>query len=259
MNFFSKILALLLLTSISVAQKPKVKPNNTNLKYKAILVVGNTEDNTTSAIQSMNKIAEYLKDKGVKTKCFYDKVAKWDDIKKEANGAHFFIYNGHGTSGGGLNIESGGSTKDIIELKLSKNAVVCFQSVCFGAGSSASDDSEISYDEAVKRVKWYAEPFFKSGAGCYYANNWDNGILDFLKGLFNNKSSKSCFEYYNSEKIISYDSSKQIGLSLSNLGGTSKKTSYINGVKTVKIVPSHKSYDVAWISNPEFSLKNVGK
>jgi hypothetical protein len=259
MKLFCKILTLLLFTSISIAQKPKVKSNNKILKYKAILVVGNSEDNTTSAIQSMNKIAEYLKENGIKTVCFYDKAAKWDDIKKETNGAHFFIYNGHGSPGGGLNIESGGSTKDILELKLSKNAVVCFQSVCFGAGSSASDENEISFDEAVKRVKWYAEPFIKSGAGCYYANNWDNGVLGFLTGLFNGKSSKTCFEYYNSEKIISFDKNKQIGLSLSNLGGTSKKTSYINGVKTVKIVPSHKSYDVAWVSNPEFTLKNIGK
>lgn len=255
------LLFFLFLSISVVAQATKTQTANLgkpHSSFKAVLVVGHSQGQTESSIKSMNKIAEFFKEKGIKTFCFYDTAAKWQDISKVAKGAHFFIYNGHGTQGGGLRIEQGGYTKDILELPLAKNAIVGFQSVCFGAGSSAGDDEEITIDEAAKRVNWYAEPFLKAGAGCYYANNWDDGVLFFLRKLFDGGV---CFEeYLKVGEVMQYnsDTTKKIGLTPNNLRGIVTRTSYTNGVKTVKTVPRHKRFDIAWVASPSFSIKNVG-
>jgi hypothetical protein len=248
----------LLLSFTSFAQKAvpiaktAVKPYSSLI---AILVVGHTEGQTENAILSMNKIAAFFNEKGVKTYLFYDKAAKWSEIKEAAKGANFFIYTGHGSPGGGINIETGGTTSDILELQLSKNALVGFQSVCFGAGSSASDDKEISINEAAKRVNWYSEPFIKAGAGCYYANNWEDGVLLFLSRLFNGET----LDYSKADTLMEYGNrnGKKMGILSNNFGGTVTRTSYKNGVKTVKTIQSHKSFDVAWVCKPGFSIKDL--
>jgi hypothetical protein len=257
MKYLINILFFLLL-SVGYAQTTKyaATASKSYTTLKAVLVVG-TDYNKKISTEGMDSIMAFFKRKGVKTYCFYDTASHWNKIREAARGAHFFIYMGHGSRGGGLNVASGGGNKDISELQLAKNAVVGFQSVCFGAGSSASDDNEISISEAAKRVNWYAEPFIKAGAGCYYANNWNDGVLSFLRGLF----SGDTFEHYRADTTMpfSIDTSKKISLHSNNLGGTVTKTSYKNGVKTVINVPSHKSFDVAWVSNPRFSIKDVEK
>ncbi|MCC7534417.1 MAG: hypothetical protein IT246_10790 [Bacteroidia bacterium] len=262
-NFIINIISLLWITTPVIAQNTTSQVISTSSSFsafKAVLVVGHSSGQMEHSIQSMDKIANYFKEKGIKTYCFYDTSAKWQDIKRVANGAHFFIYQGHGTYGGGLNIERGGTTKDILELSLAKNAFVGFQSVCFGAGSSASDDTEITIEEATTRVKWYANPFLKAGAGCYYANNWNDGVFDFIRYLFTNKST-NVFASYSPDTLINYNygGSKTIALISNNIGGTITRISYINGVKTITQIPSHKSFDVAWVSIPKFNIKIIGK
>ena len=56
-----------------------------------------------------------------------------------------------------------------------------------------------------------------------------------------------------------YDRSKSIGVASSNWGGTVTKTSYINGVKSVREVPSIKDYDIAYVASPLYSLSNLIK
>ncbi len=248
------------IVSINLFSQKKVNiKGKSNLK--AVIIVGHVEGQTQSAINEMEKINLFLKKQGVTTFTFYDKKADWNFIKKVANGAHFFIYNGHGSPGGSLNIESGGKTNDLLKLTLAKNAVVCFQSVCYGAGSSAGDDAPISSQEALRRINWYAEPFFKIGAGCYYANNYNNGVLSYLKNLFSGSDFTSLQNLHTYDTIAQYTNiaTYKFGLTTSNFTGTSTRTSYINGVKKVEQVPCFKTYEIAWISNPAFSLKSIGQ
>jgi hypothetical protein len=103
----------------------------------AVLVVGTNSLGTSSALTYTEEITEFLEGKGVVVHRFYDDKSDWDAIKKAANGAHFFLYNGHGGrmggggKVGGLFLTTSVSSKEIVnELKLHKNAVVIFTSVC---------------------------------------------------------------------------------------------------------------------------------
>ena len=238
---------------------------------KAVLVVGVHEKKDTSAIKSMNEIADFLKIKGVKVFRFYEDEANWNNIKTTSKDANFFIYSGHGSTmgeggrSGGLCLKTMVSSKEIIEgLQLKSNSVVIFKSVCRGAGSSAGDNGDIGINEALKRVTDYSKPFFDVGASCYYANNLGSGCLSFLRNFFSEKSVKECFELSSKtwskievSKKYKYDSSKQISIASIDWGGTATRTTYINGVKKVEKVASYKSYDIAYVANPDFSVKDM--
>jgi hypothetical protein len=259
----------------------------------AVLVVGPQEDGTQDAIYEMKKIGVYLKSQGVHLKTFYGNNANWNEIRKAANGASFFIYSGHGGSlgengnAGGLFLTNSVSSQDIVnDLHLKRNSVVIFKSVCNGAGSSAGDDGDIGINEATKRVTYYSKPFFEIGAACYYANNLGDGCLYFLKYFFEGKTIKECF--INStqswwtqtstrngvtteekvlgedpqadiefEKSYKYNRKMNISIASTNWGGSSTLTTYRNGVKTVKQVPSSKGYSIAYVSDPNFSIKKL--
>ncbi|MFZ4706922.1 MAG: hypothetical protein ACOYMF_13025, partial [Bacteroidales bacterium] len=233
---------------------------------KAVLVVGPQEDGTNDAIQSMDEIADFLSSKGISVQRFYDKQAVWNRIIASSKDASIFIYCGHGSTLGG-NGRVGGlclttmiSSEELIsELKLQRNAMVVFKSVCNGAGSSAGDDGDIGVEEAVRRVSDYSAPFFKIGASCYYADNMSKGCLDFLKNFFIGKSIKECFiesantwAHIETERTFLFDDSMKISIASINWGGTAVRTSYSNGVKTVENIPSSKNYDIAFVANPDF-------
>ncbi|MBX3101615.1 MAG: hypothetical protein KF690_03815 [Bacteroidetes bacterium] len=242
-------------------------------QLRAVLIVGHVEDATASFIKSMEEIRHFLESKGVHVSVFYDKKADWERIKTAARGAHFFIYSGHGSTlgengrTGGLCLTQRISSKTLVEdLKLAGNALVIFKSVCRGAGSSAGDDGDIGIAEARLRVQDYAAPFFKTGAGAYYANNLGVGTLNFLKNFFDGKSLKECFELSAQEwaeveciEPFAPDNSKQLGIASTNWGGTSTRTTYINGKKIVEKVPSAKEYEIAFVGNPGFAIAHMRK
>ena len=170
-------------------------------KLKAVLIVGHQEDGTKEAIEKMEKIALFLKKKKVNVVSFYDQKAYWAKIKEAAKGAHFFIYSGHGSTmgengcAGGLCVNSMVNSRTITEeLKLATNAIIIFKSVCNRAGSSAGDNGDIGIKEAEKRVSDYSNPFFKTGAAAYFANNLGSGVENFLKAFFEGKDIHSCYE-----------------------------------------------------------------
>ncbi len=167
------------------------------------------------------------------------------------------------------------SKKIIEELKLSPNSIVIFKSVCRGAGSSAGDNGDIGITEAVKRVTDYSKPFFDIGASCYYANNMGSGCFSFLKNFFAEKTVQECFDisakWYKIEisKKYKYGNSKQICIASYEPEGFSTLTSYdikilkvgskisTDTIKTIKKVPSYKNYSIAYVANPNFSIKNM--
>lgn len=267
------ILHVLLLLSFSLsisAQTNRTLTRNPAKPYgslKAVLVVGIglDSDDTAMFTLSMNKIALFLNEKGIEVHRFYSSASDWKKINIAAKDAHFFIYAGHGSKDCSLYIEHGGSNQNIMELPLAQNAVVGFLHVCYGAGSSASDVKVLSINEARNRVNSYADSFLKAGAGCYFANNFVDGMLGFLRIFFAGENVKSCFEKvvsnFNADveiiKPYTPSSSLQTGLASSNFGGTITMTTYKNGVKKRKTIPSFKNFDIAFVSDPDFSINNV--
>ena len=241
-------------------------------QLKAVIIVGDLQDGTAEAIKEMEEVHSFFKSKNVIVKTFYHPKTSWKDIVSASKDASFFVYRGHGMSWpdgkyGGLDLNDAISSEDIKnDLKLRSNAIVIFKSVCGGAGSSASDDGDIGIKKAIERVSNYSRPFLNIGASAYYADNFGNGCLSFLNNFFDGKTMKECFD--NSigwsanielEKKYRYDRSKSIGLASSDWEGTVTRTSYINGVKSVREVPATKDYDIAYVANPRFSISTLKK
>jgi hypothetical protein len=240
---------------------------------KAVLVVGHVEDSTPSFIKEVEKVAGFFESKGVKVYKFYDKEANWEKIIEASKGAHFFLYNGHGRSpqdngyGGGFCITSNITSNQIVEkLELDENAIVLFKSVCYGAGSAASDDKDIGLKEAIRRVSNYSKPLFKTGAKAYFANNLGDGIIKFLHSFFKGVPAIECFNNIvggfskkESLETYKYDASKKIGIASTDWGGIVTKTTYRNGVKTVTKVPATKDYDIAIVATESFSIQQMLK
>jgi hypothetical protein len=239
---------------------------------KAVLIVGDIQDGTSSAIENMQEIHTFFKNKNVKVSTFYHPKTSWKDIVRASKDASFFVYSGHGMSWpddkyGGLDLNEAISSEDIKnDLRLKSNAIVIFKSVCGGAGSSASDGGDIGIKKAIERVSDYSRPFLNIGASAYYANNFGEGCLSFLNDFFEGKTMKECFD--NSigwsaklevDQNYRYDRSKSIGVASCDWGGTVTKTSYINGVKSVREVPATKDYDIAYVANSRYNISTLKK
>lgn len=236
---------------------------------QAILLVGPQEDGTFEAIKEMNVVADFLISKGVKVHKFYNRQTQWDKIVEVAKDCNFFIYSGHGSDQGidgnvgGLCFNEIISTTRILEsLKLRKNSMVLFQSVCYGAGSSASDESEIKLETARKRVEDYANPFFEIGASFYYANNYSRGVYGFLNLFFEGKDASEIYHAtldgradVELDQPSLYDPNKSVCVSSSESEGFVTITSYRNGIKSVKKRPAFKGYDIAMVGNKKYNLK----
>lgn len=266
MNKLFFVAALLLL---ALSAKPLGAQNlQSGTGMRAVLVVGHQEDGTKEAIEQMNKIAAFLRARSVSVSTFYDGKAHWAEIAKAANGANFFLYSGHGgqfskdKAWGGLSLVDIVYAEDIAQLRLAPNALVLFQSVCGGAGSSADDDGDIGIKEAEKRVREYSSAFFKAGAGAYFAVNTTGGALVTLQQLFAGKTlqqayDKNCEHFYKVEFTRPFKNNQDISLASSNWGGTVTRTTYTNGKKTVEQIPASKSYSVAYIAPAGFTLQNM--
>jgi hypothetical protein len=260
---------------------PSVPTGNTTLskdslsRLKAVLVVGPIEDATGEAIDRVKAIAGYLRSSGVNVTEFYDPDAKWTAILQASKGAHIFLYSGHGLyrgdkgKPGGFCLSKGEdipSSSIIKDLKLHKNALILFHTVCLGAGSSAEDDKDIGIQVAIQRVSDYARPFIELGAAGYYANNVSGTIVPFLKEFFNKNNIKQIYEatvpksnHIETIRKYSYNPKFEISIASSNPKGTTILTTYTNGVKKVAQVPSVKSYEMAFVGIPSFCVLDFFK
>ena len=244
-------------------------------KIKAVLVVAPAESTTQNSIKKVEVIAIYLKSIGVNVKELYDKNATWTNIVREAKEANIFLYCGHG-SNLGVNKRVGGlclfnnefitSNTIIKELRLHKNALVLFHTVCNAAGSSASDNADIGIKEATQRVSDYAHPFVLIGAAGFYANNWDNTMVPFLKEFFNKKNIKQIYtknasSFCNIELFEKYMYEPTYEISISSFSDTSlyTKTTYINGVAKKEEAHIYKNYGIAYVGKPDFTVLDFFK
>jgi hypothetical protein len=235
----------------------------------AILIVGHQEDLTENAKDEMNDVASILRENGVRVHKFYDDKAEWDEIKKLSGKCSFLVYSGHGSTlgenggAGGLCIESLITSERMIsEFKLKENGIVCFQSVCMGAGSTAGDFDDISDSLAKARVSSYSKPFLKIGAAAYVAVNYNNGIEKFLESFFDGNTLVSA---YNSsfypwsdveiDEVYMHDATKRIVLASSPGGGMATYTKWVNGKKTTKRIVNPKSFNAAMVGDFEFDYE----
>ncbi|MBK7129412.1 MAG: hypothetical protein IPM74_07135 [Crocinitomicaceae bacterium] len=268
---FSKLISLycvLFVLQFSFAQAT----DYSNLQ--AILIVGHQEDGTQSAIEDMDEIASVFEEHKIGVHKFYDNEAVWSEIIKVSPECNFLVYSGHGSTlgidgkTGGICVEPNSvSTATILkELRLKENSLVLFKSVCRGAGSSASDNDDIGIKVAKERVTGYAYPFFEIGAVGYYANNFGSGVYNFLKDFLAGKTLKEAYVNSTSpwttiefEEPFPKDSTKSYSIASTPGGGTSTRTTYTNGVKKVEKVPTPKEYEIAYVGNTTFSIKDMPK
>ena len=258
---------------VGTAQSNSVQSNQ-KIKTNAVLVIGTHSSAPEKDIIEMDKIGDLLTNRGVRVRKFYIQDANWEDIKRAAKNAHFFVYKGHGSNQGkngtgGLVINDFISNDQIEnELELKHNAMVLFQSVCGAAGSSASDRGDIGIKEAEQRVSDYAEPFINNGASVYYANNYHEGCLEFLNYFFSGhtieqsylKSLTSRINIEVTENYI-YNPKYTVSITSSPPYGTVTKihTKWINGEKvTIKEkVQDSKGYDTAFVGKSNFKFLNL--
>tara|TARA_B110000879_G_scaffold2706_1_gene3694 strand:+ start:45 stop:824 length:780 start_codon:yes stop_codon:yes gene_type:complete len=238
-------------------------------QLKAILMLGDEDliSNKQDDIEYMEEIRIFLQKNNVLVKTFYNNF-RWQDVVKEAEDTSVFIYQGHGIDWkekgyGGFDLKKKVSSEDISrDLKLKSNSIILFQSVCGGAGSSAGDNLDIGLKEAKNRIVSYSAPFFKTGAEAYFSINTVGGVMDFLQEFFLNKSIRQIFNnsigaFYDKEIEEEFAMDKYIGIASRDWGGTVTRTSWINGKKTTEEVPSVKSYSIAYVSNPNYSIHNL--
>jgi hypothetical protein len=153
------------------------------------------------------------------------------------------------------------------ELHLHKNALILFHTVCMGAGSSASDDHEIDVNMALQRVSNYADAFIQLGAGGYYANNYSGSMVAFLESFFETKTMKEIYTEEASRyctisalEKYAYDSAFQVSVAASpGTSGTVTRTTWINGKKKSEEIPVFKSYNIAFVSRPGFTIEDLFK
>lgn len=179
---------------------------------KAVLVVGPIDGDygswTTQEIANMQLAEAVLRENGVEVHTFYAPNTNWDQIKAAANGAHFFLYRGHGIEWnsnplvvGGIALSDGHngfvliSNDDIrSQLHLAKNAIVMLYG-CYAAGSYGGEVN-LAAPEAYNRVYQYADPFFAAGAGAYYSNWYGNAFQRILQFVFSGQTLGQAYQSF---------------------------------------------------------------
>ena len=241
---------------------------------KAVVVVGPAEESTKSFISEKKELVMFLRGIGVQVTEFYHPNAKWNDIVEASKGANIFIYSGHGSTmgenggAGGLCVTDGLYSAESItnEIKLAKNALVLFNHVCRGAGSSADDSKDIGKEEAMKRVGDYAKPFIINNAAAYYANNYSYCLESILTDFFNRKKIKDIYNHdankwtkIEARGVYKFNKQNEIAIASDSNPGDFYRTSYVNGKKKEEKVKGFKDYDVAYVGNPNFTVNDFFK
>ena len=199
----------------------------------------------------------------------YTSPTAWKTIVEGSKNAHIFLYAGHG-NGDGFYLSQGQISSEEIkrDLKLHKNAVVLFNHVCYGAGSSAGDNSQISDEEATKRVEEYSKTFIGLGAGGYYANNTNNCMYAFFDSFFSKNPIKhiimnhrlSDYNIVVTDAPYKYNSAFEILVTRNDYcEGYSTVTTYRNGVKSVSKRKSFPHHGQAFVGNSQLTIIDLLK
>jgi len=175
----------------------------------AVLVVGPIDEPdgewTVREKANMELAAAELEANGVTVHRFYAPETDWGEIRAAAEGAHFFLYRGHGVYWswmpapvvGGLALLGTLVSPDDLrrDLKLAPNAIVMLYG-CFTAGSSSIDENPIPSEEAQRRVAQYSDPFVEIGVAGYYANWFGDAFRVYVRSLFQGMTLGQAYEAF---------------------------------------------------------------
>lgn len=240
----------------------------------AVLVVGNVEESTKEYIGEMNMVANFFKAHGVRVHKFYDNKAQWKRIAPVARDCNFFIYSGHGADvekqflPGMLCIDTMVSSDEIRKtLRFNKNPLIINKHVCYAAGSSESDTTDIGLVEARRRILHYAKPYFEIGASGFFATNYFDHVIVFLNLFFAGESLGNAYnvsftDVTNVEMQKPHPVFKDKWYSITSTPGKGMCTFYWYGrdrktiIKKIKI-PCFKTYDIAYVGPPNLKLADI--
>ena len=196
-------------STLSVPDSSETTPLLSLPALKAVIVVGEIDGPsgtwTLGEVANANLVKTELQANGVQVTTFYPPIASWEAVRTAAEGAHFFMYRGHGVSWGGTPVVVGGMylgpnmfiSSDAIRsgLHLAPNAIVMLYG-CYTAGTSSSDTTSITLAEAKRRVAMYSDPFFDIGAGGYYADWFGDAFQMYVRYLFQGKTQLQAYQAY---------------------------------------------------------------
>jgi hypothetical protein len=196
---------------------------------KAVAIVGDVGGATSTLRDDMDGAVSALQNHGVAvTKFYYGQSSfTWVDIVAAANGASLLLYMGHGVysgsmpypdSVGGFYLGNGrfvtpDEIRDDLGGALAPDSIVIFSHVCFSAGSSAGDPSDLPQSEASRRVRMYAQPFTDMGMAAYFANNYFDSAARTVNLILSDRTMGETFK-----GGVGYRSSRFVDLSYPKAG-----------------------------------------
>lgn len=264
LSFFVAASVLLFLTP---GHAQSDRPTAASAPHKrAVIIIG--PDGMLAAKESL-AITRLLEDHDYAVEQFVGRRATWEQIKPAIDGADLLIYSGHGSTAGYDNVGglclAGNEIVSMLALvddvSLAPGALVVFKSVCYGAGSSASDRRDIGTEEAARRVEAYSRPFFEMGASAYFADNYNGSTRQFLELLFSGHTLQSAFETLADpwttiefDRTLPTAPSMRFGIASSQHSGYHTVITTTNGITKRERRKNFKTYDVAYAGLANFTL-----
>ena len=183
---------------------------------KVVIVVGPVGKSTASFKRVADETAAAARNNGAQVVKVYSPNATWGRVRAAAQGAHVFIYLGHGNgwpspykpfqtrtkNGIGVNarLNSGnnnhkyyGEAYMASELPLARGAAVILMRLCYASGNSEPGKANPTKSQAMERVDNYGAGFLKGGASAVIADSMGSTKYIF-QGLF--RSNKTLGEIF---------------------------------------------------------------
>jgi hypothetical protein len=161
---------------------------------------------TLDYVQNAREESAALRQMGMTVVEFYPPNNRWSDILAAAADARVLIYAGHGVGWGGDPMLVGGMrlradesvSPDQIrsQLRMAPQAIVLLNHVCYSAGTSSEDVNGTTYEEALRRVAEYSQPFLEAGLVGYYANWYYGFTSTLLSSLASGMTLGEAYESY---------------------------------------------------------------
>jgi flagellar hook assembly protein FlgD len=173
---------------------------------RAVVVVGPVHERTSRYLEYGRDMADAAEQQGMEVVRIFHPNATKERVKRFANGAHLFIYAGHGNgwpsafgpfqertkNGIGINPTNGDRTTSNVKyygadwlranIELAPDAVVILSHLSYASGNASSGMPIPTQSVAVQRVDNFANGFLDIGARVVWALGWQPGA-DVIRAL----------------------------------------------------------------------------
>lgn len=243
-------------------------------KLKVVLTVGACEEHTTEFIYHFMRLAKYIRGLGCDVYELYGKESRWENIKKYTQGAHIFMYAGHGGQNGGMDLGMVGGiylsefvySENLMEdLNLHPNALVVMNHACNSSGSSETDGSILPNWLASMRASEFAYPFLANSNRAYFASNYFDLTL-FFQFFFRGYNIETSYDNYS---VGFGQTDNYLKQPFRYMQGYDLKMGFFERVNEVKKVSKetiskgyfvrHNNFVSTRINKPNYSIKNLFK